>query len=113
MRLQESPRASVGGAPIFSENARTNCPYAFEVAESFLDCDANLTASTGRAVTMNELDRAYLFSASARERALHRGKRFFDAWHAFFEIDFKNRTGCLTMRSAAPRLHDAVLFMRW
>ena len=90
MSFEEGPAFSVGGRPIFPEDALADGALILELAKAFLDGDANVSASAGRSVAVDEFEDGVAVFTAGGEFAIEMGKSLMHKRHASFEIDHRN-----------------------
>ncbi len=56
MSFEEGPAFSVGGGPVFSEEAAADGALVLEFAQTFLDSDADVATDAGGTVAVDQLD---------------------------------------------------------
>ena len=90
MGFQQDPGVGIGHGPVFPEDALADGALILELAKAFLDSDANVSASAGRSVAVDEFDDGVAVFTAGGEFAIEMGKSLMHKRHASFEIDHRN-----------------------
>src|SRR5437588_669398 len=99
MGFEQDPGVGIGHGPVFPKDALADGALILELAKAFLDGDADVSASAGGSVAVDECEDGFEVFTCGAEFAIEMGKSLMHRRHASFEIDHRN----VDRRVAAPK----------